>query len=79
MIEEHARLDDVDDVLRDHAVQLATLDKVKAVDTVVQENIKRIDDHQREKDIASEKMQTHLVALDNYLDKFQPMRTQDQI
>ena len=55
------------------------MDDLKAADAELKSNVRRIDDVLNRQDLKVDMLESHCKALDNYLDKFQPLRMQAMI
>ena len=74
-----SRLDDHDEKLTLHLTDLKRIEMVKATRVQFFEEMDRINEHMQNEDVEMKRIDDHLIALDQYLDKYQPVRMEDMI
>ena len=55
------------------------LQDIKCDQVEFDKNMQRINEHMAQEDLTMKRLEDHCIALDNYLDKYQPVRMQDMI
>ena len=66
-------------VIVKHGKELERLDTVKCELSDFTREVARIDEHMRQEDIEMKRIDDHCIALDQYLDKYQPVRMEDAV
>jgi hypothetical protein len=65
--------------LADHLIDLKRLELVKSTKVAFNNEVERINEHMHNEDVEMKRIDDHLIALDQYLDKYQPVRMEDMI
>ena len=77
--EAYSRLERAELTIRDQGIELRRLDSVKAERNDFARETERIDKHMSKQDTENARIDDHCKALDQYLDKYQPVRLEDAV